>query len=109
MSSLLRSEYFHTLPDHFTTCFANGSTTESFQIHIFEFFVAEQQDLNDGGRKGGTSVWEDKYKLITEAVPSIVTQQFANKVFLIGKSLNFIRHDCQDGSWVETYSTSASK
>jgi gamma-tubulin complex component 3 len=73
-----------------------------------EFFVAEQQDLNDG-RKGGTSVWEDKYKLITEAVPSIVTQQFANKVFLIGKSLNFIRHDCQDGSWVETYSTSASK
>ena len=29
-----------------------------------EFFVAEQQDLNDG-RKGGTSVWEDKYKLIT--------------------------------------------
>jgi gamma-tubulin complex component 3 len=79
-----------------------------------EFFVAEQQDLADtdhlDSRKGGaTSVWEDKYKLTSAVVPSIITDQFANKVFLIGKSLNFIRHGCHDGSWVESYSKSASK
>src|ERR1700753_696427 len=48
-----------------------------------EFFVAEQHDLADGdqdGRKGcATSVWEDKYKLISAIVPSIMTEQFANK------------------------------
>lgn len=73
-----------------------------------EFFVAEQHDLSDE-RGGATSVWEDKYKLISPAVPSIITDQFANKVFLIGKSLNFIRHGCYDGNWVESYSKSASK
>jgi gamma-tubulin complex component 3 len=78
-----------------------------------EFFVAEQHDMSDSdpdGRKGGaSSVWEDKYKLISDLIPSIITEQFANKVFLIGKSLNFIRHGCHDGSWVESYSKSASK
>ncbi|KAF2665326.1 hypothetical protein BT63DRAFT_405294 [Microthyrium microscopicum] len=75
-----------------------------------EFFVAEQHDLVDDDRKGGaTSVWEDKYKLLKAAVPSILTDQFANKVFLIGKSLNFIRHGCNEGGWVESYSKSASK
>src|ERR1700712_1326586 len=80
----------------------------------YEFFVAEQHDLGDAdhvdSRKGGaTSVWEDKYKLTAAVVPTIITEQFANKVFLIGKSLNFIRHGCHDGSWVESYSKSASK
>jgi gamma-tubulin complex component 3 len=79
-----------------------------------EFFVAEQSDISlsadETTRRGAaTSVWEDKYKLLSAAVPSIMTEQFANKVFLIGKSLNFIRHDCQDGAWVESYSKSASK
>jgi gamma-tubulin complex component 3 len=73
-----------------------------------EFFVAEQHNLSDE-RGGATSVWEDKYKLLSAAIPSILTEQFANKVFLIGKSLNFIRHGCHDGNWVETYSKSASK
>jgi gamma-tubulin complex component 3 len=73
-----------------------------------EFFVAEQHDLSDE-RGGATSAWDDKYKLISAAVPSIITEKFANKVFLIGKSLNFIRNGCHDGVWVESYSKSASK
>jgi gamma-tubulin complex component 3 len=73
-----------------------------------EFFVVEQHILIDE-RGGATSVWEDKYKLVSPAVPTIITDQFANKVFLIGKSLNFIRHGCNDGSWVETFSKNTSK
>lgn len=42
-------------------------------------------------------------------VPSIITTQFAKKVFLIGKSLNFIRYGCFDSDWVESYSMEASK
>jgi gamma-tubulin complex component 3 len=47
-------------------------------------------------RRTASSVWEDKYKLDDEMIPSIITQEFANKVFLIGKSLNFIRYGCGD-------------
>ncbi|KAJ9643541.1 Microtubule-nucleating Tub4p (gamma-tubulin) complex component [Coniosporium tulheliwenetii] len=79
-----------------------------------EFFVCEQKQLpekdEDGNEKGGaTSVWEDKYKLNPPMVPSIITEDFANKVFLIGKTLNFIRHGCGDAAWVESYSKSASR
>ena len=82
---------------------------------FLEFFVSEQSEdevngLNGDGRKGGaTSVWEDKYKLNDRMIPSIITEEFANKVFLIGKSLNFIRYGCGDAAWVESYSKEASK
>lgn len=78
-----------------------------------EFFVSEQQDTstdNNDVRKGGaTSVWEDKYKISPSMIPSIITEEFANKVFLIGKSLNFIRTGCSDSRWVESCSKSASR
>jgi gamma-tubulin complex component 3 len=80
-----------------------------------EFFVSEQNEdeisESNGkeGKGGATSVWEDKYKLNERMVPSIITEEFANKVFLIGKTLNFIRYGCGDAAWVDTYSKEASK
>ncbi|KAI9881450.1 MAG: Microtubule-nucleating Tub4p (gamma-tubulin) complex component [Pleopsidium flavum] len=79
-----------------------------------EFFVIEQDarangEVNDPRRIAATSVWEDKYKLDDDMIPSIITQHFAKKVFLIGKSLNFIRYGCGDSAWVEAYSKEASK
>ena len=60
-------------------------------------------------RRVSTSVWEDKYKLDDSMVPSIISKDFAKKIFLIGKSLNFIRHNCGDSDWVNEYSRSASR
>jgi gamma-tubulin complex component 3 len=60
-------------------------------------------------KPGATSVWQDKYHFHAAQVPSIITEKFARKVFLIGKSLNFIRHECSDSDWVDTYSRSTSK
>lgn len=75
-----------------------------------EFFVAEPEFRpSTDPRRIATSVWEDKYKLDDNMVPSIITQDFAKKVFLIGKSLNFIRYGCGDSAWVEAYSKEASK
>jgi gamma-tubulin complex component 3 len=78
-----------------------------------EFFVSEQPeelDMEGDGKKGGaTSVWEDKYKLDQRMIPTIITEEFADKVFLIGKTLNFIRYGCGDAAWVESYSKDASK
>jgi gamma-tubulin complex component 3 len=75
-----------------------------------EFFVAEPDSHPSADpRRIATSVWEDKYKLDDDMVPTIITQDFAKKVFLIGKSLNFIRYGCGDSAWVEAYSKEASK
>ncbi|SMR43954.1 unnamed protein product [Zymoseptoria tritici ST99CH_3D1] len=71
-----------------------------------EFLVYENPDHEDSG---ATSVWEHKYRLQESMIPSIMTPDFATRVFLIGKSLNFIRHGCGDSAWVESYSKSASK
>ena len=80
-----------------------------------EFFIIEQ-DTNSNSEKDvdprrapATSVWEDKYKLDEKMVPTIITEEFARKVFLIGKSLNFIRYGCGDSAWVEAYCKEASK
>ena len=78
-----------------------------------EFFVHEQRG-NDEERKeqkakGLMSVWNSKYEVDDAMVPSIITADFARKVFLIGKSLNFIRHSCGDSQWVEAYSKTSSK
>ncbi|KAF2643676.1 hypothetical protein P280DRAFT_419972 [Massarina eburnea CBS 473.64] len=80
-----------------------------------EFFVSEQseEEIREAngqeGKGGATSVWEDKYKLNGKMLPTIITEEFANKVFLIGKTLNFIRYGCGDAAWVDTYSKEASK
>ena len=80
-----------------------------------EFFVKESSAHDksekeaDPRRTPATSVWEDKYKLDEVMVPTIVTEDFAKKVFLIGKSLNFIRYGCGDSAWVEAYCKDASK
>ena len=77
-----------------------------------EFFVHEQvsQDLGEDPRRAlAASVWEEKYNLAETMIPSIVTKEFARKVFLIGKSLNFIRYSCGDSAWVEAHCKEASK
>jgi gamma-tubulin complex component 3 len=80
-----------------------------------EFFVSEPSEdeiieaNGNEGKGGATSVWEDKYRLNDKMVPTIVTEDFAKKVFLIGKTLNFIRYGCGDAAWVDTYSKEASK
>ncbi len=78
----------------------------------YEFFVHEQESqdhVEDPRRAPATSVWEEKYRLDEAMIPSIVTEEFARKVFLIGKSLNFIRYSCGDSAWVEAYCKEASK
>lgn len=77
-----------------------------------EFFVMEtdptlKADIDP--RRVATSVWEDKYKLEHNMVPSIISEDFAKKIFLIGKSLNFIRNNCGDSDWVIQYSQTHSR
>ncbi|KAI1140556.1 spindle pole body component alp6 [Hypoxylon sp. FL0543] len=75
-----------------------------------EFFVQEQKpESMPKGKSGAVNVWDDKYILVPDMTPSIITQEFSEKVFLIGKSLNFIHHSCGDAQWVESYSKESSK
>ena len=74
-----------------------------------EFFVVEAPVERDDQPRAATSVWETKYKLDADMIPTIMTPEFAKKVFLIGKSLNFLRNGCSDGPWVEAYSKRASR
>lgn len=84
----------------------DGELSDPYQ----EFFVQEQSpEQMPKGKSGSTNVWEDKYIVKGSMIPSIISVEFAEKVFLIGKSLNFIRHSCGDAHWVESYSKESSK
>jgi gamma-tubulin complex component 3 len=75
-----------------------------------EFFVQLKPiEAMTKAKTGSANVWDEKYEMSQSMIPSIITLEFANKVHLIGKSLNFIRHSCGDAQWVESYSKASSK
>mmetsp|Transcript_3609 Transcript_3609/g.6859 ORF Transcript_3609/g.6859 Transcript_3609/m.6859 type:complete len:718 (-) Transcript_3609:13-2166(-) len=45
-------------------------------------------------------LWRDKYSLRQAMVPSFISKPLANKILVIGKSINFIRQCCSDAKWV---------
>ncbi|EXJ73201.1 uncharacterized protein A1O5_02961 [Cladophialophora psammophila CBS 110553] len=86
----------------------DGELTDPYH----EFFITEPDPTSQppvDHRHVATSVWEEKYKLDSGMVPSIISYEFSRKVFLIGKSLNFIRNNCGDSDWVIQYSKSNSR
>lgn len=106
--------YAERLLTHVTRPFYNMLTQWIYDGELSdpycEFFVMQPETRpNVDPRRTATSVWDEKYKLDSEMVPSIMTHEFAKKVFLIGKSLNFIRYGCEDSAWVVAYSRDASK
>eukprot|EP00026_Physarum_polycephalum_P001520 Phypoly_transcript_01522.p1 GENE.Phypoly_transcript_01522~~Phypoly_transcript_01522.p1 ORF type:complete len:898 (+),score=123.02 Phypoly_transcript_01522:59-2752(+) len=59
-----------------------------------EFFVASDPSVPL------ERVWYAKYTLRKEMIPSFIPLPLANKILLIGKSINFIRQCCKDTTWV---------
>lgn len=91
-----------------------GQLRDPFQ----EFFVRESPVLDTKSRYTGygqyasstapkTSAWEGRYSLEDSLVPGFIGEQVAKKVFLIGKSLNFIRGDCGEENYVVEHAKEA--
>ncbi|KAK2466247.1 hypothetical protein APHAL10511_001889 [Amanita phalloides] len=53
-------------------------------------------------REDGLKLWEKKFQLQKQMLPSFVGETFGRKIFATGKSLNFIRYSCHDSDWVVT-------
>lgn len=51
-------------------------------------------------------LWQNKYSIREDMLPSFFTKELGQKIFAIGKSLNFIRYSCHDDTLVEQYYTS---
>ena len=56
-----------------------------------DFFVVEDVEEEN--------VWVRKYKLNVEQIPLFLTYDTAYRVFLAGKTINFIRKSCADIEW----------
>lgn len=68
-----------------------GSLKDDFD----EFFVQcdPQVSLQD--------LWTKRYRMIDAKVPCNISETLAHKIFLCGKSLNFIRLCCQETDWLD--------
>lgn len=58
-----------------------------------EFFVAKHSNVPD------ECYWSSKYSLNAAMIPTFIEREQADKIFLIGKSINFIRRVCGDTEW----------
>lgn len=79
-----------------------------------EFFVTEQdlpvvKSQDKKSRDATTNEWDGKYILNHGMIPTVMTADLGRKAFLIGKSLNFLRHGCGDSVWVEAYCKDATR
>ncbi|GAM85635.1 hypothetical protein ANO11243_036420 [Dothideomycetidae sp. 11243] len=90
---------FYTMLQHWMF---SGELHDPYQ----EFFVSENSDSEESS---ASSIWTDKYILNETLIPSFLSAAIAKKIFLIGKSLNFIRSSCSDSGWVEKYTASSSR
>ncbi|KAI9495284.1 Spc98 family-domain-containing protein [Zychaea mexicana] len=61
-----------------------------------EFFVACDPSVCE------EELWRNKYTIRENMIPSFISGELAQKIFLIGKSINFIRYSCQDDAFVVT-------
>ena len=50
-------------------------------------------------------LWQKKYVMREDMLPSFLNKELGQKIFSIGKSLNFIRYSCHDDTLVEQYYT----
>ncbi|CAO3611650.1 unnamed protein product [Cunninghamella echinulata] len=62
-----------------------------------EFFVATDPTVSE------EELWQRKYSIREDMLPSFISPELAQKIFSIGKSLNFIRYSCHDETLVEKY------
>ncbi|UYV65767.1 TUBGCP3 [Cordylochernes scorpioides] len=60
-----------------------------------EFFVAANMSVSD------TALWQEKYSLRKDMVPSFFTMEQASKILSTGKAINFLREVCHDHSCVQ--------
>ncbi|KAF7728906.1 Gamma-tubulin complex component 3 [Apophysomyces ossiformis] len=62
-----------------------------------EFFVACDSSVSE------EELWQNKYSIREDMLPAFISRELAQKIFSIGKSLNFIRYSCHDDTLVEKY------
>ncbi|KAI9275027.1 Spc98 family-domain-containing protein [Helicostylum pulchrum] len=64
-----------------------------------EFLVACDPTVSE------EDLWQSKYSIRENMLPSFLSKELGQKIFAIGKSLNFIRYSCHDDTLVEQYYT----
>lgn len=72
------------------TWMIEGEINDPFQ----EFFV--EQDLNVPDER----LWNEKYKMNIQMIPSFLTYSLAQRILLTGKAVNFIRLCCKQQDWI---------
>lgn len=76
-----------------------------------DFFIAACPDAGGGG--GGAAeaplrdAWHSAYELRLALVPAFIDEQLAERILRAGKSINFLRGECDDVAWVQQAATEA--
>ncbi|GJJ70814.1 gamma-tubulin complex component 3 [Entomortierella parvispora] len=58
-----------------------------------EFFIAVDPEVEE------EDMWQRKYFIREEMLPAFIGKPLAKKILSIGKSINFLRHKCDDSEW----------
>ncbi|CAF0840506.1 unnamed protein product [Adineta steineri] len=92
--------YNCTIPirDMIVEWICNGIINDPYQ----EFFVSTDKMVSE------EKLWYDKYTLRVPMIPSFLSMEQAKKIWITGKSINFLRVVCKDRTMLQIIKTPAS-
>ena len=92
--------YNCTIPirDMIVEWICNGIINDPYQ----EFFVSTDKMISE------EKLWYDKYTLRVPMIPSFISMDQAKKIWITGKSINFLRVVCKDRTMLQIINTPAS-
>ncbi|KAF4679910.1 Gamma-tubulin complex component 3 [Perkinsus olseni] len=64
-----------------------------------DFFIEEHAAVSNR-TTSCSDIWTGAFVLDFDKVPSIITEDVALKIFVTGKSINFVRQCCSEGDWL---------
>ncbi|KAF4720802.1 Gamma-tubulin complex component 3, partial [Perkinsus olseni] len=64
-----------------------------------DFFIEELAAVSNR-TTSCSDIWTGAFVLDFDKVPSIITEDVALKIFVTGKSINFVRQCCSEGDWL---------
>lgn len=76
---------------------SNGIINDPYQ----EFFVTTSKNIKD------EKLWYDRYTLCVPMIPTFINMEQAKKIWITGKSINFLRVLCKDRNMLQIIKTPA--
>ncbi|EER06589.1 gamma-tubulin complex component, putative [Perkinsus marinus ATCC 50983] len=65
-----------------------------------DFFIQGARQASNNNKNNSSDIWTSAFTIDFDKVPALISEEVALKIFVTGKSINFVRQCCSEGDWL---------